>query len=396
MNIGRPGIVGDGTRDLRRDTVAPVVMADRPEVRTASGPVTALTVVGLADSMLNGLAKVPFRKPWQGPGGLLDNVGQSVTRQAVRSLMGYSTGLPIEEFRSVEKVLDRICQVVMPPFIGVTDGVEITEDVVGGVPGLWCRAKASSDAYVENAEDKQQIGATIMYLHGGGFVGTSPIMYTAFAASLVRVTGYEVFIADYRMAPEFPFPAGVEDAAAVYRALLERGIDPDHLIVAGDSGGGGLTTSLMTFLKNTGLPKPAAVALFSPEVDLDMAHPSITENAWSDILPWNIPVSPYLQGVSPEDERVSAVFADPDPEWFPPAFVCAGEQEMFRDPIRDFVAALEKSGVEIEYFEERGMFHVFPILMPWAEASHEVFRALDAFVERHVEPRADGGLPVDD
>ena len=67
-----------------------MVMADRPEVRTASGPVTALAVVGLAENMLNGLARVPFRRPWQGPGGLLDNLGQSVTRQAVRSFMGLS------------------------------------------------------------------------------------------------------------------------------------------------------------------------------------------------------------------------------------------------------------------------------------------------------------------
>lgn len=366
-----------------------MVMADRPEVQTASAPVAAITVVGLADSILNGLARVPFQKPWEGPGGILDNLGRSVTRQTVRSFMGYWVGLPIEEFRSMEKVLDQICTVVIPPFVERIDSTRISEEEIAGIPGLWVRTR-------ENEEAGASVKGTILYLHGGGYIGTSPMMYGTFASTLAQRTDCDVYIADYRMAPEFPFPAGVEDAAAVYRALLERGIDPDHLIVAGDSGGGGLTTSLMTFLKNTGLPKPAAVALFSPEVDLDMAHPSITENAWSDILPWNIPVSPYLQGVSPEDERVSAVFADPDPEWFPPAFVCAGEQEMFRDPIRDFVAALEKSGVEIEYFEERGMFHVFPILMPWAEASHEVFRALDAFVERHVEPRADGGLPVDD
>ena len=152
-------------------------MADRPEVRTASGPVTALAVVGLAENMLNGLARVPFRRPWQGPGGLLDNLGQSVTRQAVRSFMGYSMGLPIDEFRSMEKILDDVCKAVMPPFIALTDGVEITSDVVGGIHGLWCRARASSENYVDDPAERQEIGATILYLHGGGYIGTSPIMY---------------------------------------------------------------------------------------------------------------------------------------------------------------------------------------------------------------------------
>lgn len=362
-----------------------MVMADRPEVETASGPVTALTMVGLADTMLNGLARVPFRKFWNGPGGLLDNVGQSVTRQAVRSFMGYIVGLPIEEFRSMEKVLDDVCRVVIPPFIHLTDNVEVTEDEINGVPGLWLRSRASSDAFVDDSA-KKPIDGTILYLHGGGYIGTTPMMYSAFAASLCSGTGCEVFIADYRMAPEFPFPAGVHDAADVYRGLLDRGVSAEHLVIAGDSGGGGLTTSLVAYLDTIDLPRPAAIALFSPEVDLDLDHPSITDNAKTDILPWNVPVTPYLHGVQPDDARVSIVNAEPDPQWFPPTFVTWGADEMFRDPIRTFVVALENSGIEVVSLEERGMFHVFPILMPWAESSHEVYRTLDDFIERHVTP----------
>ncbi|MGC4933916.1 alpha/beta hydrolase [Gordonia sp. DT30] len=366
-----------------------MVMADRPEVQTASGPLTALTLVGLADNMLNGLARVPFRRFWQGPGGLLDNVGQSVTRQAVRSFMGYIVGLPIEEFRSMEKVLDELCRVVIPPFIHLTDDVEVTDDEIGGVPGLWLRSRASSDDAVDDASDKKTIDGTILYLHGGGYIGTTPMMYSAFAASLCSGTGCEVFIADYRMAPEFPFPAGVHDAADVYRGLLERGVDADHLVIAGDSGGGGLATSLVGYLGNNDLPRPAALALFSPEVDLDLDYPSVTENATTDILPWNVPVTPYLHGVSPDDVRVSMVNAEPDPAWFPPTFVTWGGDEMFRDPIRAFVASLGKADIEVTSLEERGMFHVFPILMPWAESSHEVYRELDAFIDRHVTPDPD-------
>ncbi|PWD44965.1 alpha/beta hydrolase [Gordonia paraffinivorans] len=361
-----------------------MVMADRPEVETASAPLTALTVIGLAQNMLNGLARVPFTKPWSGPSGLLDNIGQAVTRQTIRSFMGYSAGLPIEEFRSMEKILDQICRVVMPPFVEFTDGVELTDDTVGGIPGLWCRAKASTDAYVEDDEDKQAIGATILYLHGGGYVGTTPMMYASFASSLVKITGFEVFIPDYRMAPEFPYPAGVLDAAEVYKDLIGRGVTPDHIIVAGDSGGGGLAASLVSYLHSEGMPKPAALALFSPEIDLDLDHPSVTENAKLDVLPWNIPVTPYLHGIQPNDERVSLTNADPDPEWVPPTFICWGQDEMFRDGIREFAARLKESGVPTHTIEERGMFHVFPILMPWAEASKRVFRALHELAQEHV------------
>jgi epsilon-lactone hydrolase len=351
-----------------------MVMADRPEVATASGPVTAVTLVGLAENLVNGMARVPFRRPWSGPSGWVQNVGESVTRQVIRSFMGYSTGLPIEEFRSMERVLDGLCSVILPPFVDVRDDVQLQADVIGGVPGVWARSRSG---------DRD---GTILYLHGGGYIGTSPMMYAAFVGALVRGTGCEVFVADYRLAPEFPYPAGLHDAADVYAALLEGHIDADHLVVAGDSGGGGLATSLMGELFDRGLPQPGGLALFSPEVDLDLDRPSVTENAAKDILPWNIPVTSYLHGVQPGDARVSTVFADP--AWFPPTFVASGGDEMFRDGIRAFVGHLRGAGIETEAVEEPGMFHVFPIVMPWSGAAKRVFGGVDAFVERHVAPSA--------
>nr|WP_029457482.1 alpha/beta hydrolase [Dietzia alimentaria] len=364
-----------------------MVMADRDGVKKSSAPVTTLTIVGLASSMLNGLARVPFQRPWKGPAGVVDNVGQAVTRQAIRSFMGYSMGLPIDEFRSMEKVLDDLCRVVIPPFVQITDGVEITEDTIGGVHGIWCRAKASSDRFVEADDDKQTIGATLLYLHGGGYIGASPMMYAAFAAALVKTTGYEIFLPDYRLAPEFPFPAGVLDATAVYQGLLSRGVEPGHIVVAGDSGGGGLTTSLLYHLHQEAIPSPAAVALFSPELELGLNYPSMTENAPFDILPWNVPVAPYLHGVQPDDARVSVAHAELDPQWFPPTFVCWGEKEIFRDAIADFATRLQSAGIPVHAIEEPGMFHVFPILMPWGDPAKRVLRTLADLAERYV--RAD-------
>jgi acetyl esterase/lipase len=120
--------------------------------------------------------------------------------------------------------------------------------------------------------------------------------------------------------------------------------------------------------------------LLPPEFHPDLDDPSVTENASHDILPWNIPVTPYLHGVAPADGRVSADRADVS--MYPPTIVAFGDLEMFRDGIRRFVENLERSGVHVEAHEEEGMYHVFPILMPWADAAKRTFVAVDAFVDR--------------
>ena len=355
-----------------------MVMADRPEVQTATPAVAALTMVGLGQNLLTGLARIPFVQPWRGPGNIIDNLGQSVTRQTIRSFMGYSLGLPIEEFRSMEQVIDGLCRVVMPPFVKQLDGVTITKEEIGGVPGLWCRPKPGTH---------DRVYGTILYLHGGGYIGTSPMMYAAFASAIAKQTGCHIFIADYRMAPEFPFPAGVLDAASVYEALLEQGVEAENLIVAGDSGGGGLAASLVSHLHASGVDMPAALLLFSPETDLELDQPSVSDNARFDILPWNVPTSPYLQGIAPGDPLVSTVNAALSPDWFPPTFVTSGGNEMFRDGIRILVGNLSDAGIEVHAIEAEGMFHVFPILMPWLDVSRQVFTELDEFVDTHVRSR---------
>lgn len=110
--------------------------------------------------------------------------------------------------------------------------------------------------------------------------------------------------------------------------------------------------------------------------------PSVIDNADRDILPWNIPVTSYLHGVQPNDARVSATFADP--EWFPPTFAALGSDEMFRDGIIAFTQGLEVAGVDTDTHEEEGMFHVFPIVMPWSGAAKRVFAAMDDFVSTHI------------
>ena len=123
---------------------------------------------------------------------------------------------------------------------------------------------------------------------------------------------------------------------------------------------------------------PAGLVLFSPEVDLRLDEPSVTENAEHDILPWNIPTASYLHGFDATSASVSPLTADLT--GFPPTCVTWGGYEMFRDPIRRYVQRLRDAGVQVDAREYDGMFHVFQMLMPWAEDSHDVFRRVRHFI----------------
>ncbi len=354
-----------------------MVMSDRPEVRTASWPIAAVDIAGLASSFVGAIGRLPFRDPWRGPGGPPRNLAVSATRELVRSLLGYASSLPVDEFRSLERVLDEIAGQVLPPFVAL-QGVVSLPEVIGGVPGVWFRPRRSVGEPA-GPVDGQGWPGTIIYLHGGGYIGTSPRMYALFMAHLARVTGCAVFVADYRLAPEFPFPAAVHDVISVTSHLLRGGLAPDRLIIAGDSGGGGLVGTVLQKITESNLGRPGAVLLFSPEVSLTLSEDSITENAPLDVLPWNIPVNSYLHGIDPYDQRVDVLLDDLS-NW-PPTFLAYGADEMFRDAIRQLAENLRAAHIHHDISEVEGMFHVFPFLLPWAQESRDVYRRVGEFVK---------------
>jgi monoterpene epsilon-lactone hydrolase len=345
-----------------------MAMGNRPEVKTAPRPIVVLDVSLLAAHFGAALARVPWRRPFAGDSSVLSNLGTTVTREVIRAFMGYASSLRIPEFRSLELVLDDICKGIMPPIVRSLDVVGRPADF-GGVPGIL---------YVPRHETPQGF---VLYLHGGGYIGTSPNMYAFFTAQVCRQTGCAVFVADYRLAPEFPYPAAAEDASAIYAELIRRGIPHERIFLAGDSGGGGLANTVLLEDPERIRPVcPAGLLLFSPEVDLRLDEPSVTENADHDILPWNIPTSAYLHGADVTSSAVAPLNADLS--GFPPTCVTWGGDEMFRDPIRRYIDRLRAAGVPTYGQEFDGMFHVFEILMPWAVNSREVFAHVHRFIER--------------
>jgi epsilon-lactone hydrolase len=372
----RRAVVGPGveagelglTTWSNRGSVTGMAMGDRPDVQTAAAPIVALDVSLLAGHFATALARVPFRHPFSGDSSPLSNLGLTVTREVTRAFMGYASSLRIPEFRSLELVLDDVCKRIMPPIVRALD-VEGHGAEFGGVPGIL---------YVPR---HQVPVGVVLYLHGGGYIGTSPRMYAFFTARVCQETGCAVFVADYRLAPEFPYPAGAEDASSIYTELVRLGVPPARILLAGDSGGGGLANTVL--LENTDRinpVRPAGLLLFSPEVDLRLDEDSVTDNADRDILPWNIPTAAYLHGFDVTSSTVSPLNADLS--GFPPTCVTWGGDEMFRDPIRRYVARLCQAGVPTDAREFDGMFHVFEILMPWADDSREVSRHVHRFIHR--------------
>lgn len=235
---------------------------------------------------------------------------------------------------------------VRPPS-GVT--MKILDD--GPVSGEWHRS--------ENAV----AGRTILYLHGGGYVFGSPKSHRDATFALAKEAASEVFSLDYRMAPEHPFPAAVDDAISAYEWLLAEGRNPKSLVIGGDSAGGGLTLALLLSIKQRGLPMPAGALLYSPWTDLAATGASLTANEESDVMFKAIYISEgakrYLGDADPTTPLASPLYGDLS--GLPPMMIFASNSEILLDDSVRLHDRLKSAGVTSELHLEDGLCHVWPI-----------------------------------
>jgi acetyl esterase/lipase len=224
------------------------------------------------------------------------------------------------------------------------------EDVeLGGVPGL---SAASPGA----AED-----AALLYLHGGAYVIGSATGYRSLAAELGRAASTIAYAINYRLAPENPFPAAVDDAVAAYRALLKRGIAPSRIALAGDSAGGGLALATLVALHDAGDPLPAAAHLISPWADLVCDADTLASKAEEDpsLTPEGLRAMArlYLGTADPRDPLASPVHADL--KGLPPLLVQVGSAEILLDDAIAIARAAGMAGVEARLEVWPDMIHVW-------------------------------------
>ena len=229
------------------------------------------------------------------------------------------------------------------------------------------------------AEAREEDGA-ILYLHGGGFVTGSWKTQKTIAAGLSRSSGRPAYMPEYRLAPEHPFPAALDDALATYGWLLERGVEPASIVISGDSAGGGLALAAAHAIRDETLPMPGALYLVSPWVDLTLSSPSIDRVADPTLnVAWvGGGARAYAGSADPSDPRISPLFAEQ--AGLPPVLIHAGSEEIFVDECRDLADRLEAAAVDVELKVYDGMWHEFQVHAPLVRRSTEALEAAGEFI----------------
>ena len=249
-------------------------------------------------------------------------------------------------------------------------GVQVQPAQLGGCPGEWLRpAGASADT-------------VLLYLHGGAYITGSCHTHRGLAGHLAQSAGLDCFLLDYRLAPEHPFPAAVEDAQAAYLALHNQ--DPARTIVlAGDSAGGGLALALALRLRDAGHAAPGAMALLSPWTDLTLSLPTHQSKAAKDpFFPDSTTLSMAAQLYAASSDLtqplVSPHFAALHD--LPPTLIHVGEHEALLGDAQALAAKLQAAGTSVQLQEFQGMWHVWQIFAGrFAEADASV-KQLGAFL----------------
>ena len=253
------------------------------------------------------------------------------------------------------------------------EGVSIDDVTVAGRPARWYRP------------DHGDVDRAVLYLHGGAYVSGSLESHRELCARLSVDTGVSVLALDYRLAPEHPLPAALEDATAAWRWLTgDGGFDHRQAVIAGDSAGGGLAIASLVALRDAGASLPAAAVVLSPWVDIACRQPSYTERAELEpMLQLDFLVNDaarYVGRADLLDIRANPIDADLD--GLPPTLVLVGTDEILYDDAVVLHERLLAAGVDAELIVGEDMFHVWPAFPVLAEA-HEAMRAIAAFVATH-------------
>ncbi|MBK9125487.1 MAG: alpha/beta hydrolase [Chloroflexi bacterium] len=251
-------------------------------------------------------------------------------------------------------------------------GVTTAKTTIAGRPAEWFRAAESES------------GPVVLYLHGGGFIMPAAVLHRTYCGNLAKHIGGSVLMIDYRLAPEHPFPAAVDDSLAAYQALLANGVPAERLIVAGDSAGGNLTLALLQALKQSGDPMPACAVAISPVADMsrsrdedpaaktdEMLHPRALQKFHAS----------YIRGSDGESPLASPVLGDLS--GLPPTLIFAGERELLCGDAVRYTDAAAKAGSPVTLCVEPRLWHVWPLNYPELPQAVDAMAQVAAFVREH-------------
>jgi monoterpene epsilon-lactone hydrolase len=294
----------------------------------------------------------------------------SAQRDAVRTLLRQpqpSTPPTLEQLRTEFVAL----MATMPR----PAGFRATSTTLGTRPALRVEPEAGARA------------GTLLYFHGGSYVVGSPETALPLTANLVVRTGVTAYSLDYRLAPEHPFPAATDDALAAYRTLLDDGVDPATVVLAGDSAGGGLSVATCLGAREAGLPMPAAVVAFSAGLDLTRTGASMQTKAELDPFftreGFDHTAALYLAGQDPRTDLLSpATLADLT--GFPPLLLQVGTDEMLLDDSTRLAARAVDAGVDVVLDVTADVPHVFQSLTGLLDEANQALDRAALFITQHL------------
>jgi acetyl esterase/lipase len=262
----------------------------------------------------------------------------------------------------------------MGDFLGGAPDGKCEKVDAGGVPAEWVTAPGCDPA------------RAVLYLHGGGYVIGSINTHRRLAYDISAASGARVLVIDYRLAPEHPFPAAVEDATTAWRWLLLQGFATSRLAIAGDSAGGGLTLATLVNLRDQKLGLPACAAAISPWVDLEGVGDSITARAAQDPmvqkdgLLWMAGL--YLNGKDAKTPLAAPLHADL--KGLPPILVQAGTAETLLDDATRVAEKLHAAGVDVRLAIWPNMLHVFPLFAPILSEGRDGCLEIGSFIRSRI------------
>jgi acetyl esterase/lipase len=225
----------------------------------------------------------------------------------------------------------------------------------------------------------------LLYIHGGGFISGSCLTHRMHVAKFANKCQIRSLVFDYRLAPEYPFPAAVEDCKSAYKWLLSRGYKPNSIIVGGESAGATLTLSLLLALKADNIILPKAAFSISPVTDLSCNAKSFEYNAKNDVAPmgsWTVWTNLYIAGNDTKNPLLSPLFGNY--EGIPPLYICVGTHEIHFDDCVNVAKVAEQFGVDVTLRIWKNMIHAFPLLSPLFPEAKNALEEICEFVKVHI------------
>jgi epsilon-lactone hydrolase len=258
-------------------------------------------------------------------------------------------------------------------FSKVPESITIKEQTIEGLRSEWLIPVGAREDQV------------ILYVHGGGYVSGSCSDHRGFVSKFAKYTGVTNLLYEYRLAPENPFPAALEDSVQVYQGLLSSGFKPENIIVSGESAGGGLCLATLLALKERNIPLPAAAVAISPWTDLTCSSDSYRSKNRLSPAPLNswYVFREYYAGKNPATlPLISPLFGDL--QGLPPILINSGADDELYDDGEKFYLKAREAGVDITFRPGPGMIHCYPLLAPMFKEATEAMDEIVAFIQKHL------------